>query len=227
MLRASVVAAAFLFASSAMAHRPIFPKVAPTSPETAAVVQRPKVSQVIYHEIAEGSEQVWLEFEGEAGQEIFLQIGVPVIDRLEDYRPTMALVGPGLPEADVHFELPAGCGIEAFGTGEIAEPRYFEEKFTGTDSWILRDATPTLPETGTYYVVGYAPEDEFGKLWLSIGTKEDFGISDMGRMRDWTRKVRRFHEMDGAWPRLQKIAVGGLTGIVAALVYFLTRAVPR
>jgi len=216
-----------LIASSALAHRPIFPKVAPTSPETAVVVKRPEVSQVIYHEIAEGSEQVWLEFEGEAGQEIFLQIGVPVIDRLEDYRPTMALVGPGFPEADVHFELPNGCGMEAFGTDEITEPRYFEEKFTGTDSWILKDATPTLPETGTYHVVGYAPENEPGKLWLSIGKKEDFGLTDMGRMRDWTRKVRRFHEIDGAWPRLQKIAVGGLAGLVTALVYLLKRAAAR
>jgi hypothetical protein len=227
MLRASMVSAGLLIASSAMAHRPIFPQVAPTSPETAAVVKRPRVSQVIYHEIAEGSEQVWLSFEGEAGQGIFLQIGVPVIDRLKDYRPTMALVGPGLPEGDVHFELPPDCGIQTFGTADIEEPRYFEEKFTGTDSWILRDATPTLPETGMYYVVAFEPEDRHGKLWLSIGRKEDFGIGDLGRMRDWTRKVRRFHEIGGTWPRLQKIAVGGLAGIVAALVYSLTRAVPR
>ena len=55
----------------------------------------------------------------------------------------------------------------------------------------------------------------------------DFGISDLGRMRDWTRKVRRFHELDGTWPRLQKIAAGGLGVVLGGLVYLLTRALGR
>ena len=153
MFGSSVIGATLLVASSAYAHRPLFPDVPPTSPERAAVVKRPDVSHVVYHEIAEGPNQLWLTFEGQKDQEVFLQIGVPVIDRLKDYRPTMALIGPGLPEGEAPFELPAGCGLQAFPTTEIAKPRYFEEHFTGTDSWILRDATVKLPESGVYYAV--------------------------------------------------------------------------
>lgn len=222
MLRTSIVVVGLLLASAALAHRPIFPGVPPTSPDKAAVILRPHVSQVIYHEVAAGTERVWLRFEAEAGQEIFLQIGIPVIDRLRDYRPSMAVVGPGLPHAEVPFELPPGCGIQAFATNGVREPEFFAEKFTGTDSWILRDEVFTLPEAGTYYLVAYMPGDAPGKLWLSIGEKEDFGLSDLGRMRGWTRQVRRFHEVQGTWPRLQKIAAGGLLVVLGGLVYLLT-----
>jgi len=223
MPRVILVSLAVLTASSALAHRPIFPTEPPTSPDTAAVILRPQVSQVIYHEIAEGSEQVWLTFAGEEGQEIFLQIGIPVIERLEGYRPIMAIVGPGLPDTEVPFALPPACGILAFGTEEIAEPRFFAEKFTGTDSWILREETVALPQSGTYYLVAWVPGNAPGKLWLSIGQEEVFGISDLGRMRGWTRKVRHFHEVEGTWPKLQRLAVGGLAAVVAGLVYLLTR----
>jgi len=223
MFRASMIGAGVLVASAACAHRPLFPDVPPTSPASAAVVKRPDVSQVIYHEVGEGRTQLWLTFEGQQGQEVFLQIGVPVLDRLKDYRPTMALVGPGLPTGEAPFDLPAGCGLEAFPTKEIAEPRYFEEHFTGTDSWILHDATVKLPESGVYYAVAYSPDGKPGKLWLAIGQKEEFGLTDLGRMREWTRKVRAFHEVHGAWPRLQKIAAGGLAGITAGVAWLIVR----
>jgi len=221
MLRTAMIILGCLVASSAMAHRPFFPDVTPTSPETAAVVLRPEVSQVIYHEVAAGAEQVWLTFEAEAGQEIFMQIGIPVIDRLESYRPTMAIVGPGFTETEAPFELPPGCGIQAFGTDEVVEPRFFAEKFTGTDSWILRDETVAVPESGTYYLVAYAPGNAPGKLWLSIGKEEEFGFSDLGRMRGWTRKVREFHEVQGTWPHLQRVAVGGMAVLFAGLISLL------
>jgi hypothetical protein len=222
-----VVGASVLIASSAMAHRPLFPAVSPDSPGSAAVVKRPEVSHVVYHEIAEGPNQLWLTFEGQKDQEVFLQIGVPVIGRLKGYRPTMALIGPGLPTGDAPFELPAGCGIEAFPTAGVAEPRYFEEHFTGTDSWILRDATVRLPESGVYYAVAYSPNGKAGKLWLSIGQKEEFGLGDLGRMRDWTRRVRAFHEVDGTWPRLQKIAAGGLAGVTAGVIWLIVRLLSK
>jgi hypothetical protein len=184
-------------------------------------------AQTARHEIAEGRNQLWLTFEGQKDQEIFLQIGVPVIDRLKDYRPTMALIGPGLPTGDAPFELPAGCGIEAFPTTEVAEPRYFEEHFTGTDSWILRDVTVKLPESRVYFAVAYSPDGKAGKLWVSIGQKEDFGLGDLGQMREWTRKVRAFHEVPGTWPRLQKVAAGGLAGITAGIIWLIVGLLGR
>jgi len=57
--------------------------------------------------------------------------------------------------------------------------------------------------------------------WLSIGKEETFGISDLGRMRGWTRKVRKFHEVEGTWPHLQRVAVGGIAVLLAGLVHLV------
>jgi hypothetical protein len=46
---------------AAQAHRPIFSKKAATDPKTAVMISQPAISQVIYREITEDSEQVWLE----------------------------------------------------------------------------------------------------------------------------------------------------------------------
>jgi len=201
-----------LVASAALAHRPLFPDVAPTSSDTAAVVERPNLSQVIYHEVAEGGEHMWLTFEAEAGQELFLQIGLPVIDRLRDLRPMVALVGPGLPEASLPFPVPKGCGAETWDT-ESHTPRFFHERFTGTDSWILLEERVSLPARGRYCLVGYLPEGQVGKFWLAIGTREEWGAMDLGRLPSWTARVRRFHEV-GGWP-IWQIAAGGILLAVA------------
>ena len=83
---------------TAPAHRPIFSEKAATDPNTAVVITQPEVSQVIYREITAQAKQVWLAFDANEGFELFIQIGVPVIDRLKDFRPAMLLTGPGLPE---------------------------------------------------------------------------------------------------------------------------------
>ncbi|MGD2143973.1 MAG: hypothetical protein PVF54_05790 [Anaerolineae bacterium] len=226
MLRIVIAGLGVLAASSASAHRPLFPGVPPTSADTAAVVERPYLSQVMYHEVAEGGERMWLTFEGEAGQELFLQIGLPVIDRLRDLRPVVALVGPGLPEAPLPFPVPNGCGAETWDTEETHTPRFFHERFTGTDSWILLEERVSLPAGGQYYLVGYLPSGETGKFWLALGTSEEWGVTDVGRLPPWTARVRRFHEVRG-WPLWQIGAGGTLLAVAAIMVWRIGRFVNR
>jgi hypothetical protein len=176
------------------AHRPLFTGDKATSPETAIRVQDPQISQVVYREITKESTQIWLSFEAPKDFKLFVQIGIPVIDRLKDYRPAMAVVGPGLPEQDPPFKLPENTGATILTTKEVAKPQFFHEPFTNTDSWILRSETITLPKAGPYYLVGYSPANETGKLWLSLGQTESFSLRDLKDFRTWTRKVDAFHE---------------------------------
>ena len=78
------------------AHRPIFTTDLATSPSTAIRIAEPEISQVVYREITKDSPQVWLTFSVPADFELFAQIGVPVIDRLKEFRPAMVVVGPWL-----------------------------------------------------------------------------------------------------------------------------------
>ena len=185
----------FMGSTSANAHRPIFTEDKATGPDTAIPIKDPQISQVVYREITKDSSQVWLAFEVPKDFKLFVQIGVPAIDRLKDFRPAMAIVGPGLPDNDPPFTLPKDAGAKVLLTKEVAKPRFFHEHFTNTDSWILRGETVVLPKAGRYYLVGYSPDKQTGKLWLSVGKKESFSLEDLKDFPTWTKKIQAFHEV--------------------------------
>ena len=68
----------------ANAHRPIFTEAKATGSDTAVLIKDPQISQVVYREITKDSSQVWLTFEVPKDFNLFVQIGVPAIDRLKD-----------------------------------------------------------------------------------------------------------------------------------------------
>lgn len=185
-----------IFCNISQAHRPIFSEKAATDPNTAVLIKQPAISQVIYREITEESKQVWLVFDANEGFELFIQIGVPVLERLKKFRPAMLVAGPGLPEGNVQFELSKGAGSKQFTTDSVNDPIFFHEHFTGTDSWILRSETLMLPRSGRYYVVAYVPSRHNGKLWLSVGKKEAFGLAEWAKFGEWKKRIRKFHEVD-------------------------------
>ena len=180
-----------------LAHRPIFTDDQATDPDTAIQIKAPQISQVVYREITKDSSQIWLSFEASKDFKLFVQIGIPVIDRLKDFRPAMAIVGLGLPDKDLPFELPKNMGAKVLSTKDVEKPRFFHEPFTNTDSWILRSETVILPKAGRYYLVGYSSDEQIGKLWLSVGKKESFSLEDFRNLPMWTKKIQKFHEVKG------------------------------
>lgn len=154
------------------------------------------LSRVVYHEASEGARQIWLSFEAGAGGEASIQIGVPLIGRYAAFRPAFALLGPGLPPLDAPpVEVPEGCGGIVFTTDAVTDPGIFEEKFTGTDSWVFERQVISLPETGSYYIVGFVPSGASGKFWIAPGTRENFGLADIATLPVVIFKVRTFHEV--------------------------------
>ena len=177
------------------AHRPILTEKQPDTLESSLLIEDPTVSQVVYREvIPENGGQTWLRFEGVAGEKITIGCGVPVILRLLGYSQHLAVVGFGLPEKPSGLSLPKGLGAVVYPPSK--SPRYFHEPFTGTNSWILVDDIFTVPANGTYYLVLYSPTVvEKGKIWITIGKKEQFGLEDLFVFSEWKRKVRAFHEV--------------------------------
>jgi len=181
----------------------------------ALEIADPDLSQVVYHPVTPATAQLWLTVNGSAGQELYMQLGVPVLDRLEEYRPTLVLLGPGLPEIDTPLEVPAGLGGVEFPTADL-QAEFFDEHFTGTQSWILFEQDYPLPEAGQYFIAAYHPEGEDGKLWMAVGRREEFGFMDILTFRDVVDAVREFHEVLDERPPL-------LTGILLAISDHLRR----
>ena len=97
----------------------------------------PEISIVVFRELTCEQPELWLAFDAVEGEEIWVQLGMPAIDRLADHRPALAVLAPGLPniDAEVPFDVPQGLG----GVVYLAdgEPQEFYEPFTKTNSWIL------------------------------------------------------------------------------------------
>jgi uncharacterized surface protein with fasciclin (FAS1) repeats len=190
-----VILLTFAYSGHLYAHRPLFTDDPAKSPQTAVLIKEPEISQVVYRQITQQNPQIWLTFEAPADFELFIQLGVPVISRQKDFRPAMALIGPGLPENDPPFKIPSGLGAKIFRTDDISEPRFFHEEFTKTDSWILRTEILTLNNPGKYYLVAFAPDNTYGKVWLAIGEKESFLPEHWAKFPVWTKIIRDFHEV--------------------------------
>ena len=196
----TVLLTSLLLAGQAHAHKPILSDGTAVDAEHAIQIDDIAVSYVVYHEVTDGTKQLWIAFNAVAGQQVYAQLGIPMIDRLKDYRPAVALVGPGLPSSTLPFSLPEGLGAQILTDGTGLTPSPFHEPFTGTDSWILGQWTPTLPEAGKYYFVVYVPGGQPGKLWLATGQKEAFTLDDIAGLSATIQRVRAFHEVPAAGP---------------------------
>ena len=181
-------------AAAVHAHKPVSIGGAFSTFDQALEMTDIDVSQVAYVELTQTDRALWLVFAAAAKTRLDVSLGVPVIERLADYRPSLAVLGPGLPAIDLPFEMPSGVGGIIFDTaGE--EPRFFHEPFTGTDSWILLEGAVELPEEGTHYIVAWPPSEVVDKLWVAIGVREQFGLSDVLSLPAIIDDVREFHEV--------------------------------
>lgn len=189
--------AAVLPCSAARAHQPTLSDGSAIDAANAIEFTDVQISRVVYHEVTAEAGQLWLTFEVDTPQTLRIQLGLPFIDRLEDYRPALALLGPELPAADLPFEAPEGLGALVFETDDITDPVVFDEPFSGTTSWILLEEDVELPAAGRYYVVAYAPTGETGKLWVAPGQEEAFSFADIVSLPAVLDDVRAFHEVEG------------------------------
>ena len=100
-----------LLVSALWAHKPSFGPY--PSVDNPFEVTDPNISIVVYQTITCDDDQIWFSFEAEAEFPLYVQVGVPVIDRLNAYQPHAAVLAPGLPDSTVSlpFAVPAGLGV--------------------------------------------------------------------------------------------------------------------
>jgi hypothetical protein len=187
-----VVSAVGVIAAPATAHTPFQDGRAHDRADDALVVPDPDLSQVAYQDMS-GRASFWIAVDLVAGQRLVAQLGVPDLARLADYRPSLAIVGPGVGTDPVPLELPSGTG--AFVIRPLVPPRPFDEIFTGTRDVRLAEGSFIARNTGRHYVVAYGDPKAAGKLFVTLGTREAFGLTDLLTYHDTLVGVRRFHEV--------------------------------
>lgn len=153
-------------------------------------------AQIGYHNARPEAPRLWFGFDGNYGDKITVQMGVPVLDRFRLLRPKAALVAPGLPQPEepLPFPLPYGYGAVIYDTASL-DVASRTESFTGTQSWVFETDSFFLPQEGRAYLVGYVPGGGAGKFWMTVGTERQFRFADIFTILKRTAQIRAFHEI--------------------------------
>lgn len=156
----------------ALAHRPYFEEQDIES-DAPWLVDDPTISTALYATLESADDVDYYTFEGKRGQEILLELTIPQIEGQDEFAPSMALMGPGLP-ADA---LP-GRVIQPEETGTLRIPAppgpapTFFEPFSRTSYWERQEQRIALPSDGRYVVAVWHPEGQVGRYTFVIGDKE-------------------------------------------------------
>jgi len=176
-------------AAPALAHRPYFEEE-DIGPDEPWPVDDPTISTAIYATLESATDVDYFTFEGQAGQVILLALTIPQIEGQADFAPTLALMGPGLPKADLPDRVvrPDDAGALEIAPPPGPAPTFFEP-FSRTSYWDRQEERVTLPSAGPYVVAVWHPEGQVGRYVFVVGDKERPGGDPVFplKMRDyWT-----------------------------------------
>lgn len=181
-----------IFASTpgtAHAHIPFIALDEHASRATALEVKDIHISKVIYQKLHSEAQQSWIKIDGAKGKTLDLDLGLPYLPELADYRPSLMLIPPSadgfLSDKNIRFD-----------SVDQGTPEFFHEPFSDTRSWIIMRKSIQLTENGEYFLVSFSPENEPGKLWVAIGKEEAFGPRDLARLPTTMLGLRAFHQSD-------------------------------
>lgn len=189
--------------SAVLAHKPLDTSQ-PATKEEPIVIRDHQSSWVAYNRLA-GSKDVdyYLLPAVKEGDPIDALLLIPVIDRLAEFRPVLALLGPGLPLAtggipeetiaDYIKITPPEGGV--FKTS-AQTPKIFFEPFTQTKYWERQSLHLTAPVSGQYYLAVFDPQGRGEKYVLSIGKQENWKFKDVFAFPRIWWQVRIFAEQE-------------------------------
>lgn len=159
------VLAGLLMAAPAAAHSPLFH----AEKDGDGVIIRsqiadPERSWAIYGRLRAARSADVITIDARAGQELYIQMLVPVRPELEQFRPRAYLVGPGLPSAPPATLPPgvAGPNEKVLEVPVLPQAREIYEGFTQMRLWEYAVATGLYPETGRYRLVIFDPAGQAG-----------------------------------------------------------------
>jgi hypothetical protein len=202
-----------LWTTPTYAHQPFFEEqdIAFDAPWQ---VEDPTISTAIYAALESASDVDYFRFSGLAGQVVLLAMTIPQIEGQDDFAPTMALMGPDLPDAGLpgHVERPTGSGGQVFAPAPGPAPTFFEP-FSRTSYWDRQEERVALPADGEYVVAVWHPEAQVGRYVFVVGERELPGgdpAFPLKMRRYWRPVDAPLSQLQVWWPFLLAGGLGAL-----------------
>ena len=163
-------------ATPAYGHKLISHNDSHRSFDEALQIPDHKISWAIYENLG-ANEAKFYTFDAKHGDSFYASIVIPKISGLENYSPTLALVGPGVFENDkIPFETQ--LGVEKFLFEGKFPGREFYEPFGQVTYYERQEIKTEIIADGQYFIVVIDENNQSGKYSLAIGTIEDFSGGD-------------------------------------------------
>lgn len=161
----------------AYGHIPVFSKN--VTIQNAVTIKDPQVSYAVYGNLKEEGQVDYLKFFVKKGDPIYIELAVPMLKDEENFMPSFALIGKGLPQQNISapFTVPSGCGFAIFNSQKKYNT-YFET-YTQTIYSVRQEIRMKSPATGEFYIAVYSPQGKEGKYLVAIGEKDKFNIIDV------------------------------------------------
>lgn len=153
-------------------------------------------SQVWYFQQNSPNSSIWLKFTVNISDQLFLQLGVPQLEKFVNYNPTLKLYYQNntLNQPQKHISYTTNFSkspILCTSNPQTTIPCLFYEPFTNTYSWILIEKHLPL-KPGTYYIQGQSSNE--GIMWIAIGEFEDFSDNQFSNLIFTTSQIKNAHE---------------------------------
>jgi hypothetical protein len=224
---------AVLFYSGAMsARQTVFTGDYNLSTRQLLVLDDPNLSRNILGELGRnGRKTEYFAFKAAANTEVELKLNVPRLSGLENFRPALALMGPGLPRPPedelklLPLEVPDGYGvvISQDDPGDTRPRSTYDEPYTFTGYWEGQRIGRQLPLEGTYYIAIYHPTGQTGKFSLLLGNRTEVGWRNLLGF-PWLWLQLRFWFEQGV---LTLLVLGLLVAIAFVLIYYRISSVRK
>jgi hypothetical protein len=168
---------------SVTAHVPEFPG-GNEDLESAAAIDNPAKSWAIYGELQDGGKVNYFRMKLDEGDRILLSLLVPTDPSQDNFTPSFAIMGPGLPhdhDEDHDHDLPHFVQQpEKFGVIVVRGERELEatyEGFTPSSYYTCGEIDIRAPQEGDYYVAVFH-SSLGGRYSLIVGYLESFSIAE-------------------------------------------------
>jgi hypothetical protein len=243
VLVAGALAVAAVLPAAARAHVPVLePSRASDAPATAGdpfpgavALPDPAVSRAVYGTLAQGEESDVYSLRTGSAVEIPVELLVPVRDEYADFRPSFALVGPGLGDEAPPFIAARlrEAGLTDLGTTVVTDPGLadrgtFYEPFSFTSYYRGGEVRVRLRPGETYYLVVYDEDRTTGEYAVGLGEAEQFGGGDVLRTLVIVPRMKLGLYGQGAFHPLAAVLLGlVLTALVLGAALLVRRRLRR
>ena len=202
--------------------------------ESALDIPDPVISWAMYEEL-EGN-ALFYKFEAQKDDRLFSSIVIPKLDDLENFTPSLVLIGPStfldlvdelkVMDVDKNFDYPIPDGYDAYVfdyNGPIPSKEFYEP-FGQVTYWERQEIDLEIEAPGTYYMAVFDKNGSTGKLAVAIGYVEDFSGNDFVTVLPNAWLESRYFSED--YSQLF-IMVGILLGIFGLIGFGIYRKIKR